>query len=72
MMYNQVFNDLESIQHKVSSDYSSNVFLRAVFLILKVHLHTRPYKMFVSERSVTFSFFPVIVLTYRKEPRGKV
>ena len=57
--------DLESIQHKLSSEYSLHV-SGAVFLILMVHhfLRISPLEMSVFERSVTGSYFPEIVFTY--------
>ena len=53
------FFDLESIQHKFSSDYS----LSTCF--------SNPYKMSIFESSVTCSFFSGIVLTYLQELREK-
>ena len=56
--------DLESIQHKLSSDYSLIIYIsRAVFSIsirfLYIHhfLRANPYKMSIFQRSVTSSFF---------------
>ena len=53
------FDDLESIQHKLSSDYSLSIYLSRRFPILMVHhfLRTNPYKMSIFQRSVTCSFF---------------
>ena len=59
--------DLDSIHNKVSSDYSLKICVsRAVFPMLIVNdFHsTNPYKMSISERSVTCRFCSGIVLIY--------
>ena len=52
------FIDLESIQHKFSSDYSLNICFSRRFPYIDgpSFLHTNPYKMSIFERSVTCSF----------------
>ena len=53
------FIDLESCQHKLSSDYSLTVCFSLRFLYIDgpSFLHTNLYKMSMFERSVTCSFF---------------
>ena len=58
--------DLESIQHKLSSDYSLNIYFSRRFPYIDSHhfLRTNPYKILIFRRSVTCSFFSGTVLTY--------
>ena len=64
--------DLESIQHKLSSDYSLNIYFSRCFTYTdgRSFLLTNPEKMSIFQRSVT-KFFSGIVLTYWQELRGK-
>ena len=57
------FIDLESIQHKLSSDYSLNICFSHRFLHIDGPSFS-PYKLPIFERSVTWSSFSGIVLTY--------
>ena len=51
--------DLESIQHKLSSDYSLNMYFSRCFPFIDgpSFFRTDPYKMSIFQRSVTCSFF---------------
>ena len=54
------FIDLKSIQHKLSSDYSLNIYFSRRFpyqLVVHHFLRTNPYKMSIFQRSVTCSIF---------------
>ena len=64
--------DLENIQHKLSSDYSSLKGSRAVFPVLMVHhfLRTNPHKMSIFERSVTCGFFQELYSHIEKKSGG--
>ena len=66
--------DFESIQHKLSSDYTLNIYVsRAVFPLLMVHhfLHINLYKMSIFERSVTCSFFFQELYSLLKRNQGE-
>ena len=69
------FIDLESIQHKLSFDYSFSLYVsRPVFPILMVHtsLRTNLYKMFIFERSVICSYFKELCSHIDKNSGEKV
>ena len=64
--------DLESIQHKLSSDYSLNIYVSRAIWMVHNSLRTIPYKMPIFERSVTCSFFQELYLHIDKNSVGKV
>ena len=66
--------DLESIQHKLSSDYSLNIYFSRRFPFVDGPSFS-PYKPLqnvdFSKVGITCSFFSGIVLTYRQRTQGK-
>ena len=66
--------DLESIQHKLSSDYSLNIYFPRRFPCIDgpSFLRTNPYKMSIFQRSVTCSFFQELYSHIDKNSDEKV
>ena len=67
------FIDLESIHHKLSSDYSLNLYSRCFpYVDGPSFLYTNPYKMSIFQRSVTCSFFQELYSHIDKNSGEKV
>ena len=67
------FIDLESIQHKLSSDYSLNIYFSRRFPYIDSLSFSsyNPHKMSIFQRSITCSFFPELYLHIYKNSGEK-